>query len=248
MAFGLHHLFRRRQAARWTLVAGLALTAVLGWELHREAVAMDRQRLAVRVAEIQSQLDARLEKSEMLLQHLRDYLMLSGENRNPVFARWCYENGLTINCPWILGIAVATNRNEVNLRATLPNPPANWTVDDWQILCELRRDQPIECHLALRSDVAEGRQFLPDYDLQCSYSDYAVYSVPTSKTWLAGAVLGSRLNMSNRQTVMLDTNRNPIIGTVCYVPIYRPDLAEYVAAQARCGATITAPAGCICPP
>ncbi len=229
MPLGLHRVFRRRQAAWWTLGVGLAVTAALGWELHREAVALDRLRLAMRVAEIQSQLDSRLEKSKMLLQHLRDYLMLSGENRNPVFARWCYENGLTINCPWILGIAVATNRHEVNLRATLPNPPATWTEADWQILCELMRDQLIECHLALRSDTTEGRQFLPDYDLQCTHSDYAVYSVPTSRTWLAGTVLGARLNMSNRQTVMLDTNRNPIIGTVCYVPVYRPELAEYVA-------------------
>lgn len=230
MPLGLHRVFRRRQAPWWTLVVGLAVTAALGWHLHREAVALDRLRLARRVVEIQSQLDARLEKSEMLLQHLRDYLMLSGESRNPVFARWCYENGLTINCPWILGIAVATNRYEVNARATLPKPSANWTEDDWQILCELMRDQPIECHLALRSDVTDGRQFLPDYDLRCASSDYAIYTMPTSKTWLAGAILGSRLGMSERQTVMLDTNRNDIIGTLFYVPVYRPELAEHLAA------------------
>ena len=82
MAFGVHRLLRHRQAAWLTLVAGLALTTALGWQMHREAVEMDRQRLAMRVAEITSQLDARLEKSEMLLQQLRDYLMLSGESRN----------------------------------------------------------------------------------------------------------------------------------------------------------------------
>ena len=125
MAFGVNRFFRRRYAPAWlTLVLGLAATAALGWQLHREAVALDRQRLALRVAEVMAQLDARLEKSEMLLQQLRDYLMLSGESRNSVFARWCYENGLTINCRWIHGIAVATNRNVAQWRSQLPKPPA----------------------------------------------------------------------------------------------------------------------------
>ena len=132
MAFGTHPLFRRRQAVWLTLVAGLAATAALGWHLYREAVRMDRQRLVMRVAEITSQLDARIEKSEMLLQHLRDYLMLSGESRNQIFARWCYENGLSINCPWIPGIAVATNRNKAQWRAALPKPPETWTAADWE--------------------------------------------------------------------------------------------------------------------
>ena len=231
MAIGLSRLFRRRQAAWWTLGAGLAVTAVLGWELHREAVALDRQRLALRVTEIQSQLDARLEKSEMLLQHLRDYLMLSGESRNPVFARWCYESGLTINCPWILGIAVATNRHEVEVRATLPKPSATWAEADWEALCATMYQQPIECHLALRSSVTNGQQFLPDYDLRCSFADRDSTKPHSKKAWLAGAIFGSRLSMGERQSVMLDANRKEIIGTVFYVPVYRPELAEYVAAE-----------------
>src|SRR5688500_7232940 len=100
MSFGLRELFRRRHSAWWTLAGGLVATAALTFELHREAVEMDRQRLAMRAAEIQAQLDARLEKSEMLLHNLRDYLRLSGETREKVFQRWCYENGMTINCPW----------------------------------------------------------------------------------------------------------------------------------------------------
>ncbi len=232
MAFGVQHIFRRRHAAWWTLAVGLALTAVLGWELHREAVKLDRQRLAMRVAEITSQLDSRLEKSEMLLHNLRDYLMLSGENREKVFQYWCHENGLTINCPWILGIAVATNRNEVNLQATLPSPPASLTEADWLILNELMNRQTIECHMALGSNLTDGKQFLPDYDLCCAYSDRDIKKPHTNKAWLAGAILGSRLGMSDRQTVMLDTNRNPIVGTTFYVPIYRSELAEYLAVPA----------------
>lgn len=218
----------RRHAAWWTLAAGLCVTAALGWTLHREAVALDRQRLVRRADEIQTLLDAQLEKSEMLLQHLRDYLMLSGESRNPVFARWCHENGLTINCPWILGIAVATNGNEVNLRARLPKPPASWTTEEWNSLYSFSIETPIDCHLALRSNVTNGHQFLPDYDLRCTYED--TDTMPqSSKKCLVSAIQGSRLSMSEREAVMLDTNRNPIIGTAFYVPVYRPELAEYLA-------------------
>ena len=102
MAFGLHLLFSRRRAVWWTLATCLALTAGLGWELHREAVELDRQRLARRVVEMQSQLDARLEKSEMLLSNLRDYLTWSGESSEKSFQRWCYANGHTINCRWLM--------------------------------------------------------------------------------------------------------------------------------------------------
>lgn len=160
-----HRLFRRH-AAWWTLLAGLSVTAVLGWTLEREAETLDRQRLALRVAEVTAQLDDRLEKTEMLVQHLRDYLMLSGENRNPVFAQWCYENGLTINCPWVLGLAVATNRYEVDIRSVLPKPLDEWGAEDWHALCVIRDQHPIECDLSLRSKVDGGLQFLPDYDLR----------------------------------------------------------------------------------
>lgn len=228
-------MFSRRHAAWWTLVAGLCVTAALGWTLHREAVALDRQRLVRRADEIQTLLDAQLEKSEMLLQHLRDYLMLSGESRNPVFARWCHENGLTINCPWILGIAVATNRTEVNLRARLPEPPATWSEADWLNLCHLRFETPLDCHLALRSNVTNGHQFLPDYDLRCAYDNPADMPQSSSKTRLVSTIMESRLGMSQREAVMLDTNRAPVIGTMFYVPVYRPELAEYVAVPGKDG-------------
>ena len=163
--------FRRRHAAWWTLLAGLTVTAVLGWVLEQEAETLDRQRLALWVAEVTAQLDARLEKSEMLVQHLRDYLMLSGENQNPVFAQWCYENALTINCPWVLGLAVATNCNEVDLRRILPKPPAEWDAKDWDVLGGLKDSSPIECYLSLQSKLDGGWQFLSDYNLRCSFHD-----------------------------------------------------------------------------
>lgn len=227
MAFGLHHLFRRRQAAWWTLVSGLVLTAVLGWELHREAVALDRQRLAMRVAETTAQLDARLEKSEMLLQNLRDYLMLSGETRNAVFARWCYDNGLSINCRWIHGIAVATNRNEAQWRAELPQPPETWTVADWETFSELTRRHVIDCDIALKSEVKDQKQFLADYDLIRLFRDQRMGQGDR----LTLSVQTAGLGMSDRQVVMLDANSNRITGTLYYAPVYKPEVAEFLAVE-----------------
>ena len=220
MPSGLHRLFCRRQAAWWTLVAGLAVTAALGWEMHREAVKMDRQRLAMRVAEVTAQLDARLEKSEMLLQNLRDYLMLSRENRNQVFARWCYENGLSINCPWLHGIAVATNRNEAQWRHKLPKPPEAWTAADWETFLQVARRHLIDCDIALTSEVEDGKQFAARYGFQQEYAG----SEP-----LARAIHGSRVGMSERKSVMLDANSNYLIGTYYYVPVYKPEVADLLA-------------------
>ncbi len=218
MAFGVNRFFRRRYAPVWlTLALGLAATAALGWQLHHEAVALDRQRLAMRVAEVTAQLDARLEKSEMLLQQLRDYLMLSGENRPRVFARWCYENGLSINCHWIHGIAVATNRHQAQWRAQLPKPPAAWTAAEWETLLQLATKHPIQCDLALMSDLQDQKQFLTDYDLNPGFSDRDEYTV---------AVHESRLGMGERQTVMLDANSNALTGTLFFVPVYQREVAD----------------------
>ncbi len=228
MDFGLHRLFRRRQAAWWTLVAGLALTAALGWKLHREAVELDRQRLALRVAEITSQLDSRIEKSEMLLHNLRDYLMLSGESRDAVFAQWCYENGLSINCRWLHGMIVATNRNKAEWRAQMPAAPDRWTEADWATFQDLAVKNPIECDIAMASSLTNTKQFLTDYDLRGAGLD---------SHWFSKIVRNSRLGMGKRQTVMLDASSNAIIGTVFLVPIYKPELADLVAKVTAAGRT-----------
>lgn len=228
MAFGVNRFFRRRYAPAWlTLALGLAASAAVGWELHREAVALDRQRLALRVAEIQGQLDFRLEKSEMLLNNLRDYLTLSGENRNPVFTRWCYENGLSINTPWMLGIAVATNRPALHWQAQLPNPPETWTTNEWTVFHNLARSNSLDCDIALTSRL-DGRQFLADYGLR------RIYPIPTAgqkPDWLIWAVRQSKLEMGVRSVVMLDTNRNPIIGTLYYLAVYQPTMADFLATK-----------------
>ncbi len=231
MSLGLHRLFRRRLTAWWTLVVGLVVTAVVGWELHREAVALDRHRLALRVAEIQSQLDTRLEKSEMLLNNLRDYLTWSGESRNSVFYNWCYENGLTINCPWILGIAVATNRNLGPLPENLFKAANHWTNED---LLELQRqatNRPISCDIALKSTLTNGNQFLADYGLAFEFLEDFELGKRRSTDTLATVIRNSSIGMSLRRTVMLDPGGNAVTGTWFCAPIYRPELSDIVALQ-----------------
>jgi signal transduction histidine kinase len=223
MAFAVHRLVRGRHAAWLTLVAGLAATGILGWHLHREAVEMDRQRLAMRVAEITGQLDARLEKSEMLLHNLRDYLLFSGENRNPVFVRWCYENGLSINCPWLHGIVVATNRHTAHWRSQLPADPQTWTTNDFGELGRLARIQSIECDVALTSGVSDRKQFLADYDLRPAFSN--------RYDRLAISVRESRLSMGERRIVMLDANSRPLIGTLFFAPVYQPAVSDHLAVE-----------------
>ncbi len=219
------------------LGVGVSVTVVLGWLLHHEAVALDRRRLAIRVAEIQAQLDARIEKSEMLLHNLRDYLRLSGEPREKVFQRWCYENGLTINTPWIHGIAVATNRNRVSWRQELPNNPAAWTTAERDLLTAVASRNPIDCRITLRSEVRDGKQFLEDYGLRPAFTNvrYGLKSVNPGvrNDWLALSVRqSSRLGMSDRRIVMLDAKSNAIMGTLFHVPVHSPEFDELLGIEA----------------
>ena len=220
MAFGLHHLFRRRQAAWWTLVAGLVLTAVLGWELHREAVALDRQRMARRVAEIQSQLDTRLEKSEMLLHNLRDYLTWSGDTSEKGFQRWCYANGHTINCRWLAGIALATNRHLAKWPENVPKKPMTWGISEIELLTAAAKAHPIECDLALTSGVTNTMRFVEDYALRGTHGD---------RTPFGKIIQSSRLGMSNQQIVMRDSLGNGVAGACFYVPLFRPEVNGLIA-------------------
>ena len=218
--------------ACWTLAVGMTMTAALGWELHREAAELDRQRLAMRVAEIQGQLDARLEKSEMLMNQLRDYLTLSGESRHHVFDRWCYENGLTINCPWILGVAVATNRNIAPWRSPGLGPPASWPNSEWERLPASASENPIHAEIALRRDITNTMQYLPDYDLRCLTQD-RLEKYETDRGTLATTVMAGRPGMTRRRTVLLDASSNAITGSLFLVPVYQSELAEFLSVAGR---------------
>lgn len=219
MTFGVHQPFRRRQAAWWVFIGGMVLTAVLGWELHREAVELDRQRLARRATEIQSQLDARLEKSEMLLHNLRDYLMWSGESSEKSFQRWCYNNGHTINCRWLAGIALATNRNMARWPEGVPKTPKTWGSNEWDVLAMSARDYRIECDVALKSTLTNTMNFVADYGLR---------GLSREKRQFSLSIKGSRLGMSEHQIVMQDARGDGIPGTCFYVPIYHSEVTELV--------------------
>jgi signal transduction histidine kinase len=215
----LHRLFRHRQAAWWTLLAGLTLTATVGWEMHREAVEMDRQRLNLRVAQVISQLDSRLEKSEMLLLQLQDYLMLSGENRERVFKTWCYSHGFSINTPWLHGIAVATNRNHVDWEKNFRPRSEPWQEEDWTEVPEFIEKHIVDCDIALTSQVGQFKSFLPNYDLKPLFS---------GRDPLALIIKGKRMGMSDQCAVMLDRNRQVIMGTLYYTPVYNPQLMDFL--------------------
>ncbi len=216
----LQHLLRARHAPWWTLLTGLALTAALGWKMHLDAVQMDRQRLAVRVAEVTAQLDARLEKTEMLLHNLRDYLTWSGETHQEGFSRWCYENGLSINCPWLHGVALATNQYVSQWQDRLPAPPRTWAATEWEQFRLLTRTQLVDCHIALTSELKDGNLFRTNYALLRLVHD----PDPT-----ANAIRGSRITMGRRTEVILDASSNVITGTIYYLPVYRREVADFFA-------------------
>ncbi len=220
MPFDVSQLVSRRRAAWWTLALGLVLTAGLGWKLNREALELDRQRLARRVVEIQSQLDSRLEKSEMLLHNLRDYLTWNGARDEKDFQRWCYANGHTINCRWLAGIALATNRSMAKWPEDVPKTPRAWGVREMELLTAAARAQPIECDLAMTSPLTNTMSFLVDYDLR---AEYAV------KKPFAHTIQSSRLAMSEQRSVMQDSAGNGIAGACFYVPVFQPGVNALVA-------------------
>lgn len=212
--------FRRRHAALWTLLAGFAATAGLTWTLHLEALELDRARMIRRAGEIQNQLDAQLEKSELVLNNLRDFLGSNGEPRGRVLDLWCRDHGLTFNCRWMHAVLVATNRHNPEWRHLVPVSPKQWSLEDWSNLHSLKTKQPVECEIAVRSTVTNGASFLDDYQLRGFGHGVDQFSI---------AVKNSRLTMSDRRVIMLDAQTNGIAGTVFYVPIYDPVATELIA-------------------
>jgi signal transduction histidine kinase len=148
--------------------------------------------------------------------------MLSGESRNQIFQQWCYAHGLSINCSWMHGIAVATNRHDTPWREQLPKSPETWTESDWTTFQELAKTHLVECDLALASEVKDRKQFLTDYDLKRLLWDQRRFS---------RIVRESRPGMSERRTVMLDANSNKLTGTLFYVPVYEAAMTDFLAGE-----------------
>jgi signal transduction histidine kinase len=96
----------------------------------------------------------------------------------------------------------------------------------------LARQHPIECDIALTSEVSDQKQFLADYDLRPSSA--TIDTRPSgwfsgSDDWLGFTIrLSSRSGMSDRRIVMLDASSNALIGTLFYVPIHNPEFANLI--------------------
>ena len=203
-----------------TLAVGLSLTAAIGWELQREAKALDRKRFALRVEEVMDQLDGRLEKTELLLWQLQDYLMLTGESRRLVFNEWLGRRGLDFNFPWVHGIAVATNRYRSQWQHEFPQPQRDWTQDEWKKFQERALNQPIDCVVSLKGSLTQGRQFLEDYDLRGLMQQSNTFTT---------AITAQRLRVSGRQSVMLGARSNALTGVLFYAPVYQAEVVDFFA-------------------
>lgn len=210
--------YRRYWPAAVTLAVGLILTAAIGWELHREAEVLDRKRFALRVEEVTDQLDGRIEKTELLLWQLQDYLMLTGESRRRVFDEWLGRRGLDFNFPWVHGLAVATNRHRSQWRHELPLNQRNWTPEEWKTFQEWALNQPIDCEIYLKGHLTRGRRFLADYDLRGLMRETNTFTT---------AITAQRLRVSGRQTVMLDAGSNALTGVLFYAPVYQAGVVDF---------------------
>lgn len=74
MAFGVNRFFRRRYGPAWlTLGLGLAASAGLSWQLHREAVALDQQRFKLEAYHIAALLESTMERYEERVGRLADH-------------------------------------------------------------------------------------------------------------------------------------------------------------------------------
>lgn len=203
-----------------TLAAGLFLTAVIGWELYREAEELDRKRFALRMEEVTDQLDGRIEKTEQLMRQLQDYLMWTGESRARVVDEWILRRGLNFNFPWIHGIAVATNRASSEWRAAFPQPRLNWKAEDWKAFREQAQDQPVDCVLALQAHVRKGRKFLKDYDLK---------GFRWENNMFIKSITARVFRVSDRRPVMLDAQGTVLNGVLFYAPVYDAEVVDLFA-------------------
>lgn len=213
--------YRRYWPVAVTLMAGLLLTAAMGWELNREAKELDRKRMVLRIEEVTDQLDGRIEKTELMLRQLQDYFMLTGESRKSVFGEWLGRRGLDFNFPWIQGIGIATNRHRSEWQAAFPRPNQPWTKEHRKAFETLARTRPIDCVMALRRLVKANRMFLDDYDLRGLMQETSTFNT---------AITARHLCVSSRRTVMLDAQSNAITGVLFYAPVYNAEVTDFFGA------------------
>ena len=209
---------RRHWPTAVVFLAGAILTAGLGWELHREALETDRKRLAIRIEEVIDQLDGRVEKTEQLLQHLQDFLPLTGSDNARLFREWTRRRGLAYNFPWVRGVLVATNMQ----------PPA-WQVapvvlaknsTNWPAFEAFAASLELECRVAMSTLPHPRFHFLDDYDLRGSHVSIKPANGFSKAAWSPG------VRLSGPQTVMFDMEGLPVTGVLFFTPVHHPHVAE----------------------
>lgn len=145
MAIGTNSYFHRRYwPAYVTLVVGLALSGGLGSRLYRQAVKVDIVRLQRVTNQVIEALDARVEKTELIMRQAQDYLSPQQSLTDAVFQDWVWKHDLFVNVPWCYGFAIYTNQNADQWREHLPPEPHAWTKNDIVLFKRLAKMTPIE--------------------------------------------------------------------------------------------------------
>jgi len=208
-------LLRRYWPVGLTLAAGLAVSGGLGWKLHRDAVELDKKRMAIRIKTTFDELDGRLEKTELMLRQLQDYFNAADDISSVLLREWISKHNLPINFPWLHGVAFATNRYAKTWREAFPQPLNEWDRKDLVRLSQWGTNQPLDCQLAQTYRLRKDRVWLEDYDLS---HDLAIN--------LDALARGNLVKMSYRRPVMRGTNGILIHAAYFCLPIYDPQLPE----------------------
>lgn len=201
-------------------LAGLLLTGSVGWELHREALVIDRKRFELRMEEVMDQLDGRVEKTQQMLEQLQDTLAFGSGPKDLLFREWQRSRGLSYNFPWLCGLLVATNVEPSAWRGRVEMPTTKGSTN-WPALEAMAARLPLECRVAWTMSTRRKMQYLDDYDLRGSHEKGTNGSHAFSKAaWSAG------LRISGRQTVMHDAQGRPVPGILFLMPIRGLEMAR----------------------
>src|SRR5437879_4976532 len=118
---------RRYWPAGVILLAGLGVSVVLGARFHRQAVEVDRARFQRITNEVVEALDARVEKTELVMRQAQDYLSQQQTLSEAAFQDWVWKHDFYDDLPWCYGLAFYTNKNSGQWRNSLPSDPRGWS-------------------------------------------------------------------------------------------------------------------------
>lgn len=215
---------RIRDAGRWAwpalvvLAVGLALTSGIGWQLHQKAREIDQKRLVIRIEEVMDQLDARVEKTEQLLQQLDDFLALRGTAGRLDFREWTDRRKLGDNYWWLRGLLVATNVNP-SAWEQWEFAPITTSSTNWAAFRAFAQRLNLECQVAFKSHAGGGLRYLDDYDLRGKLSRSTDGNVFSKAAWSSG------VRISGQQPIMMDSEGKPVSGILFMNAVHNSNVA-----------------------